>query len=151
MLHQAWRLVRPLQSFAYSAAVASTTAGRYHEAGDRVVYGWSSSEMAFLSLLDLTGRHPPIQMVREKIRLPKLPSKIVHLSNCLESGVFHPQEMRRNPSCLIRQMKRKELLGVWIHSELMPSEQVLVLNPDDPAFMEVTLLSATTVVRGSVY
>jgi len=146
----AWRLVRPLQSFSYSATTASAAAGHYHEAGDRVLYGWSSSEMAFLSLLDLAGGHSPTQMVREKIWLPKLPGKIMSLPSCLANGVFRHREL--DPaSRMIQLMKREGLLGVWVNSGFMSSAQVLVLNPDDPAFMEVTLLSAITVVRGSVY
>ena len=150
MLQHAWRLVRPLQSFSYSAVAACATAGRYHEVGERVIYGWSSSEMAFLSLLDLAGCHPPTQMIREKILLPKLPGKIEHLSRCLARGIFRSDELDRR-SGLIRLMKREKLLGVWAKSDLMPSEHVLVLNPDDPEFGQVTLLSSTTVARGSVY
>lgn len=146
----AWRLVRPLQSFAYSSVISSSLPGKYHDAGDRVIYGWSSSEIAFMSLLTLTGSHPPLQLIREKIQLPLLPGKIASLTACLTNGILRQADL--SPlSGLSGVMKREGLLGVWVKSEIMPSEHVLVLNPDAPAFSDITVLSSCTVSRGEFF
>lgn len=146
----AWRLVRPLQSFAYSSVISSTVAGKYHNVGDRVIYGWSSSEMAFMSLLALTGAHPPLQLVREKLCLPALPESIPSLSACLANGVIRQAELSPS-SNLSGAMKREGLLGVWVKSEFMPSEHILVLNPDAPAFSGVTILNSCTLSRSEFF
>lgn len=146
----AWRLVRPMQSFAYCSVISSSLAGKYHDAGDRVIYGWSSSEMAFMSLLNLTGSHPPTQLIREKILLPLSPSRIASLSTCLTNGTIRRADLSP-PSRLAGVMKREGLLGVWVKSALMPSEHILVLNPDAPTFADVTVLSTLTVSRGDFF
>lgn len=146
----AWRLVRPLQSFAYGSVISSMAGGKYHEAGDRVMYGWSSSEMAFMSMLIATGGHAPLQLVREKLRLPPTAGRIESLSACLASGAIPAAEV--DPlSQLCGAMKRRGLLGVWVESELMPSEHVLVLNPDAPSFAEVSVASSSIVSRGELF
>lgn len=146
----AWRLVRPLQSFAYSSVISSSLGGKYHDVGDRVIYGWSSSEMAFMSLLHLTGSHPPTQLIREKIQLPVSASRIASLSTWLANGTIAPEDL--SPlSRLSSVMKREGLLGVWAKSEFMPSEHILVLNPDAPSFAEVSVLSSCTVSRGEFF
>lgn len=146
----AWRLVRPLQTFAYSSVISSSLAGKYHDVGDRVIYGWSSSEMAFMSLLNLTGSHPPTQLIREKIQLPLSPNRIASLSTCLANGAIRRADLN-SPSRLAGVMRREGLLGVWVKSELMPSEHILVLNPDAPTFADVTVLSSCTVSRGEFF
>ncbi len=146
----AWRLVRPLQSFAYSSVLSSSLPGRYHGAGDRVIYGWSSSEIAFMSLLSLAGTHPPTQLIREKIQLPVLPGKIASLATYLANGTIRQSDLSPS-SGLSGVMKREDLLGVWVNSELMPTEHVLVLNPDAAGFSEVAVLSSCTMSRGEFF
>lgn len=146
----AWRLVRPLQGLAYASVIPSSLPGRYHEAGECVVYGWSSSEMAFLSLLDLTGPHPPLQLVREKLQLPTRSGRIETLAVLQADGSLGRADAEP-PSRLLGAMKRKGLLGVWVPAGLMPSEHILVLNPDAPAFADVALLHACTVSRGRLF
>lgn len=146
----AWRLVRPLQSFAYCSVISSSLAGKYHDVGDRVIYGWSSSEMAFMSLLSLAGTHSPTQLIREKIQLPFLPSRIASLSTHLTNGTIRQADICPMTG-LTGVMKREGLLGIWVKSEFMPSEHILVLNPDAPAFAEVSVLSSCTVSRGEFF
>ncbi len=136
--YTAWRLVRPLQRLDYGGILASASAGKYHNAGDRVVYAWSSSEMAFLSLADLAGSSQPSELIRERLALPLTPGKIVTLAECITSGLFKPDALipTRNWSRLVKQ---HGLLGMWVESELMPSESVLILNPDDAEFSSIAV------------
>ncbi|MGQ3115162.1 MAG: hypothetical protein ACT6UH_06315 [Hydrogenophaga sp.] len=103
-----------------------------------------------MSLLNLTGSHPPTQLIREKILLPLLPSRIASLSTCLTNGTIRRADLSPS-SRLTGVMKREGLLGVWVKSALMPSEHILVLNPDAPTFADVTVLSSLTVSRGEFF
>lgn len=146
----AWRLVRPLQSFAYRSVLPSAAAGKYHDKGDRVIYGWSSSEVAFLSMLELTGAHAPAQLVREKLLLPSSSNKIMGLSELLASGIFEKKDLPSRTK-LSRLMKRKGLLGIWLASELMPSEQILILNPDAHEFSEVKVVASRSLSEEEIF
>lgn len=144
--YTAWRLVRPLQRFDYGSILPSTSAGKYHCVGDRVLYGWSSSEMAFLSLAELAGSSQPSELIREKLTLPQVPDKVMTLAECMAADLVRPDALSpaRNISRLLR---RLGLLGLWVDSELMPSESVLILNPDEPSFADITVTSTRLTVK----
>jgi hypothetical protein len=146
----AWRLVRPLQRFPVDRSVpGAVTQGRCHQADDQVIYAWSSSELAFMSLRRLVGAHAPAQLIREKLQLPFQSSQILELEELQERGELEPgPQALRGVAGLCR---RLHLLGVWVPSDLMPSEHVLVLNPGHSDFHEVRLICSRTLSRDDNY
>jgi len=136
----AWRVVHPSQSFSRlrTSLARQPLAGRFHRAGDGVIYAWASSEAAYMSLSDLVGRHQPLNTVRETLRLPDL--DIPHL----ESLWRRPEAaaLRQDRSQLVTVMRHLDILAVVCDSDLCGKRSLYVINLLHPLFAGIELLES---------
>lgn len=146
----AWRLVHPMLSFGAASLTPRSVPGKYHQAGDRVLYGWSSSEVAFMSMHEIAGAHAPRQLLREKIRLPIYSNQILTITDCVSVGMMSASDVSA-PRSLVALMRRHELLGVWAESAVQAGEYVLVLNGSHPDVERVGVVRSQMLTRGMHY
>lgn len=135
MSRHAWRTVHPTQSWSRAAAEPATYDGPFHRAGERVVYAWSRSELAAMSLAFLCAGINPEEMVWEKLLLPG-EGQIVDLAS---SESVSPD--------LLLQLRQRDLLGAWVPTSLSSDGMALVMNPAHPQFAHIKVLDSRFITR----
>lgn len=146
----AWRLVHPLHSLVYASFTPRLREGRFHLPGDRVLYGWSSSEVAFQVMYETTGCYLPSQLVREKLRLPLFPNRVVPLVDSMRQSQITHDDLRY-PRKLVSRLAELDILGIWLESRTVPSASVLVLNAGHAGMAQVEVVSSQVLTKGVHY
>jgi hypothetical protein len=143
-------LVSPFHSFGFGSFAPRSAKGKYHRCGDRVVYGWSSSEVAFMGMHEISGACVPQQLVREKLLLPVRSFTVATFVDLVRRGVFQREEIN-SPDMLVLAMQREGVLGVWVESVVHAAEYVLVLNAAHHAINKVSVVRTQLLTNGIHY
>ncbi len=134
----AWRVVHPENDFGRASIRPANQAGRWHEKGDRVIYAWQTAELAAMSMGLLTGALVPTELRRERLDLPQAPNLFSSYFPVDNATNATGAPMSRT-SGLLREMKSRSLLGLWIPSRVFPTQCLLLLDPTHAMFDQVCL------------
>jgi len=125
----AWRLVHPVYALGKASREHVFADGRFHYAGDQIIYAWETAELASLAVAELTGGITPRVMLREKLIFPDDAQL-----NVLTSRRFI---LRVGAQDTLRHMRQRNILSLWIPSELYASQRLVVIDPLHKAFDQI--------------
>ncbi|MBN9409564.1 MAG: hypothetical protein J0H69_10485 [Burkholderiales bacterium] len=132
---------RPARQVCMEPAVR---AGQWHEAGDRVLYGYESEELAALSLSHLTLGVEPARLVHERIELPADPwlhaeFNVAEDPRARRAMASHGTALPLVNLCEV--LRERNLLAVWVRSPYVTRQRTVLIHVDHPDFERVRIRS----------
>jgi hypothetical protein len=117
--------------------------GCWHRVAAMVVYAYESPELAAQSLGFKVGSYVPRELCRECIQLPMLDGAHEWMSCERASDIMSGRETHEGLGFhdLTHYMQRLNRLSLWIPSEWVPHQHVVLLNPHHAAMRDVQLTS----------
>lgn len=137
---QAWRIAKQAYALDLSGAGARLTGGRWNSQGIAAIYAGTTPEIAAMEKLVHSSDLLPKDLVLAKIELPN------------DAGLYQryvvkdlPDGWDALPSSALaisigdKFLQEAKHLGLIVPSAIMPEASNIVLNPNHPAFGEVTI------------